>query len=261
MSIQSHFPPLIDSLRNAVCYPHPVWDVKVLETHISWVILTGEIAYKIKKPVDFGFLNFSTLDRRNHCCEQELRLNRRLAPSLYVDVVPIIGTSERPRVGGKGEAIEYAVKMWQFDVEKSADQLAKRGELTPELIDRLAKTIARFHGDIALADSNSRYGGAMMAKSAVDENLSVVFGLCSDEAELNRVNSLQAWMNATWQSLNCLLDQRKVEGFVRECHGDLNLANLAEWRGELLAFDCIEFNEDFRWVDVQSEIAFLVMDL
>jgi aminoglycoside phosphotransferase family enzyme/predicted kinase len=251
---------MIEGLRNAVCYPHPVWDIRILETHISWVLLTGEIAYKIKKPVDFGFLDFSTLEKRQHCCNEELRLNRRLAASIYVDVVAITGIADRPRVGGAGDVIEYAVKMWQFDGTQMAEQLAARGELTPELLDGLALEIASFHQQVCRSDQGLPHGGALAARRAVEENLETVIGRCGNERSAN-VQVIQRWAGAEWEKMQALMDTRKAQGWVRECHGDLHLGNLVLWNDRLTAFDGIEFNEDLRWIDVISEIAFLVMDL
>ena len=145
-------PPLIAALMDADAYDHPVGEIRLLETHISWVILTGDYAYKIKKPVDLGFLDFSTLDKRRFYCEEELRLNRRLAPDAYLDVVPITGTLEQPVLGGQGDAIEYAVRMVQFAQDAQLDRVLRRGELEPQQLDTLARLVADFHKTIAVAD-------------------------------------------------------------------------------------------------------------
>ena len=136
---------LVQAMQNPDLYPHPVHEFHVIETHISQVILTGEFAYKIKKPMDFGFLDFSTLARRKHFCEEELRLNRRLAEPLYLEVLPITGSPEQPVLGGTGEAFEYVIKMRQFSQDQLFDRLQEQGELAPEALTDLARQVAGFH--------------------------------------------------------------------------------------------------------------------
>ena len=150
---------LIEALQDAKVYRHPVDRIELVETHISWILLTGPYAYKIKKPVDLGFLDFSTLELRHHYCEEELRLNRRLAPQLYLEVVAVTGTRNRPSLNGWGTVIEYAVKMVQFDPEQQFDRLVTRNALTTTHIDQLARCIADFHSEAAVAAATTPYGG------------------------------------------------------------------------------------------------------
>ncbi len=145
---------LVEALHRVDAYPHPVGRVEHIETHISHVLLAGEFAYKLKKPLNLGFLDFSTLARRKHCCEEEIRLNARLAPGIYLGVVAITGTPEAPRIGGRGEVIEYAVKMRRFD----QDCLLTRRPVTPELADRIAERVAAFHGSVPAAPVDSVFG-------------------------------------------------------------------------------------------------------
>src|SRR5690606_4828899 len=242
-------------------YDHPVRDFQLVETHISWVILTGEYAYKIKKPVNFGFLDFSSLDSRRHFCHKELELNRRLAPALYLDVLPITGTPASPQLGGTGEPFEYAIKMRQFDQEQLLDRIQVRGELTLAHLDELSDGIARFHQEIAQADPASEFGQPDQAFFPVQQNFDQIRPLLSDTDDLKRLAQLEAWAQASFERLRSVLTQRKANGFIRECHGDIHLGSITVVDGHVTLFDCIEFNEAFRWTDVMCDIAFLIMDL
>lgn len=252
---------LIQALQDPALYDHPVTEFRVLETHISWVILTGDYAYKIKKPMDFGFLDFSTLARRKHFCEEELRLNQRLAPKLYLEVLPITGSPEAPEVGGQGDAFEYAVKMRQFDQSELLDARQERGQLEPELLTTLARQTAEFHHRIPQVPADKPLGTPEAVHGAMQENFDQVRPLLDDPALLEQVDRLEAWTQATFERNRPLIQQRRDEGYVRECHGDLHLANITVYEGEVTVFDCIEFSEPFRWIDVINDLAFLLMDL
>jgi len=233
----------------------------VLETHISYVLLTGEYAYKIKKQVAFGFLDFSTLAARRSFCEQELRLNRRLAPALYLDVVPITGSADAPRLGGEGTALEYAVKMREFPQSELAATLLARGELRPADIDALAIRVAGFHAAIDVADAAGAFGTPDGVLGLALRNVEEIAPLIAADSERRQLDRLREWTEGEHRRLGASFEQRRARGFVRECHGDLHLGNIARIDGELVIFDCIEFNEEMRWIDVMSEIAFTVMDL
>ena len=254
-------PPLLEALLEPGCYPHPVGRIELVETHISWVLLTGEYAYKIKKPVDLGFLDFSTLAKRRHFCDEELRLNRRLAPQLYLDVVPITESAGTLRIaGGDGEPIEYAVKMRQFAQDAQLDRVLARGELRPEHIDSLARELARFHGEILVARPETPFGEPAVVLAPMREN----FEQIRPRVEAGRhglLAQLERWTARTYEQLAPVLAARKREVFVRECHGDAHLANMALLEGEVVLFDCLEFNANLRWIDIISELAFATMDL
>ena len=235
--------------------------VEVVETHISWVLLAGDYAYKIKKAVDLGFLDFSTLEKRRFYCGEELRLNRRLAPDLYLEVVPIAGSADHPVLNGPGPAIEYAVKMRRFPQSCLLDQVLLRGELTPETVDAIARRIADFHGRTAIADNESPFGTPERAHLPVAENFAQIRPRLRDNEDLNRLDKLERWSEREYQSRIDALAERKARGLVRECHGDLHLGNMVLLDGEAVPFDCIEFSENLRWIDVISEAAFLAMDL
>ncbi len=252
---------LIRALQRPEMFPHAVESFKVRETHISWVLLTGPFAYKIKKPVDLGFLDFSTRAKRRYCCEEELRLNQRLSPQLYVEVVPICGTVDRPRLGGPGDAIEYAVKMVEFSQENQLDRVLERGALRSFHIDALADTVAEFHARIPSATEDQIFGAPERLYEPVEENF-LQIRPTPDETELaQRLQALETWSLQRFQTLHETFIVRQRGGFVRECHGDMHLGNMALLGQELVIFDCIEFSENLRWINVMSEIAFLTMDL
>jgi len=253
-------PILIKSLQNPVLYSHDVEYFKLIETHISWVLLTGNYAYKIKKNVDLGFLDFSSLEKRRYYCFEELRLNSRLAEDIYLDVVTISGTDAQPEIDGCGMAIEYAVKMRQFEPDKTFDDLLTKHQLTSEHIKQTAKVIADFHRSIERAASDSEFGSAEAVMQPVRENFSQIEQLDSIEHPDN-LKQLATWSEQQYSGLQALFSQRKQAGFIRECHGDLHLGNIALIAGHAVPFDGIEFNPFLYWIDVISEIAFLVMDL
>ncbi len=252
---------LVRALQNPALYDHPVDEFKVIETHISQVILTGNYAYKIKKPMDFGFLDFSTLERRKRFCEEEVRLNRRLAEPLYLNVLPITGSPESPQIGGEGEAFEYLIKMRQFPQDQLFDRLQEQGELAPELLTDLARQVADFHDRLPPVADDKPLGTPEAVFAAMQENFDQIRPMVDDAGLLAQLDNLEAWTETTFQRHRDLVARRRANGLVRECHGDLHLANITRYDGEVTVFDCIEFNEPFRWIDVINDLAFLLMDL
>lgn len=254
-------PPLIEALRDPACYAHSVERIEVLETHISWVILTGTYAYKIKKPVNLGFLDFSTLEARRHFCEEELRLNRRYAPSLYEAVTAITATAARPVVGGNGPPIEYAVRMRQFAADTLAALALADGRLDVAHIDALAAQVAAFHATAAVAAQGSPFGAAETIMASARENFVQLAPLLPQHADQALLDQLRTWSECEYDKRQTQFAARQADGRVRECHGDLHLGNIVLLDGRLTPFDCIEFNPALRWIDVINEIAFLTMDL
>jgi uncharacterized protein len=232
----------------------------MLETHISWVFLADEFAYKVKKPVDLGFVDFTTLERRRFFCEEELRLNRRLAPQLYLDVLPITGSAESPRIGGTGEAIEYCVRMLRFDQKDLLSRLVATQELQPRQIDALARKVAEFHAEIPVAKAAAWFGTPEAVAAPIRANFTHLAGP-ENAAVKDQIERLQAWCEQELSDRELDLLARKRNGFIRECHGDMHLGNMVLIAGTVTVFDCIEFNADLRWIDVASEIAFCTMDL
>ncbi len=252
---------LISSLLNPDIYPHKVTTLKMIETHISWVVLTGTYAYKIKKPLNLGFLDFSTLAKRKYYCAEEIRLNSRLAPDIYLDVISLCGSPANPVINGNGPAIEYAVRMKQFSSNCELDKLLSVNKLKPEYLRILAKKIATFHQNIAISVDSSPHGTPDSVLAPCIENLNQIQSLVSDKLTNNRLNRIREWTSQSWLTLKPLFFNRKTEGYIRECHGDLHLHNLALIDDDVLIFDCIEFNPDLYWIDVISEVSFTVMDL
>jgi hypothetical protein len=254
-------PPLLDvrALLDARALGHPVHGPRLVETHISWVLLTGEYAYKIHKPVRLPFLDFTTLAARKADCQRELELNRRWAPSLYLNVLPVFGPASSPSLIGDGEPVDYAVRMRQFPDDARLDRVAARGDLDEPLVESLAGVVARLHAQ-APRSTHPHYGSPAAIAREVAGNLEALeaFAGCADRA------ALAAVCTASRDDLGQHAPQfeaRRRGGFVRECHGDLHLENIALVDGEVLPFDGVEFEPAFRWVDVASDLAFLLMDL
>lgn len=254
---------LIAALLRPACYPHPVTAVEHLETHISHVLLAGDFAYKIKKPLALGFLDFTSLNRRKYYCEEELRLNGRLAPELYLDCVPIGGDASRPVLDDRaGPAIEYAVRMRRFPQDALLDRALAAGRLEPRHLDTLARRLADFHRAIPAADPAAPFGVPERVRQPMLDNFTHTRPLLADPADREVLAAVERWTLAASERLWPRLAERKAGGWIRECHGDLHLGNmvLAD-TGQVIVFDCIEFNDDLRWIDVINDLAFLTMDL
>lgn len=230
------------------------------ETHISWVFLTGQYAYKLKKPLDLGFANFSSLCDREKYCLEEVRRNQLYSPGIYLDVVSICGDEHSIRVGGPGALIDWMVRMRQFDDSQLACYLAEKSQLTPQVLSELARTIAEVHQTAKRSMSGSWGTPDDIHQSATD-NVRTLRELISDARHTQQLDEIERWTHSKLKELTPIFSFRKQQGAVRECHGDLHLGNLVRWQGKLMPFDCIEFNPDFFWIDVLSEVAFLVMDL
>ena len=261
MDMNTNLPPLIRALLEPQRYSDATTQVEWVQTHISWVLLAGDFAYKIKKPLHLPFLDFSTLAQRRHYCEEELRLNRRFAPDLYLAVVPIFNTAQDPQFKGLGEPIEYAVKMRRFEEAGRLDRVCARGELQPLHLSHLADRLTTFHAGAAIAAPTSRFGSDSAVMTPARDNFTDLLRLLPEVGMSTRLTALQAWTEAQFKQLAPLMAARKIAGRVRECHGDLHLANMVLIDQHVEMFDCIEFNEDFRWIDVASEIAFTYVDL
>jgi aminoglycoside phosphotransferase family enzyme/predicted kinase len=252
----------VAALRDPRAYAHPVDDVELVETHISSVLLAGRFAYKLKKPVNFGFVDFSTLALRRRYCEEELRLNRRSAPMLYLDVVPVTQRADGGlRFGGDGAALDYAVRMRRFDADAQLDRMARSGRLDAALIDRLAAAIATFHASCEPAPPDSGYGSPERVRAWAVNTLTQLRAWVEGTELRQRIDRLAAWTEAEFARRAEAFAARRAAGFVRECHGDLHLGNMALIDGEPVAFDCIEFNPELRFIDVASDVAFTWMDL
>ncbi len=249
---------LVQALHDPRCYPHAVKNIRLIETHISYVLLTGEYAYKLKKPVNLGFLDFSTIAARRNACDEEVRLNRRTAPQIYLAVVPITGHADMPVIAGDGDPIDYAVKMQEFPEDAlMADRLV-HGALTPADVDALSAQLAVFHAEVARSSDGYSFGTPMAIQARILEAFDSA--VSTDSLWQERIDALHEWVEREAARMADVMARRKASGFVRECHGDLHLANIAMIGGVPVPFDCIEFNADLRWGDVMGEVAFTFMD-
>lgn len=252
----------IEELLAPDVFPHPVSYPRIRETHISWIVLTGELAYKVKKSVKFDFIDASTLERRLHHCNEELRLNRRLAPDLYLDVVPIARVDGHVRVGDdSAPVIEYAVRMKQFDIEQELSALLRRGEVSPTEIKMLGELLALFHLRARAAAPDPAQPNTEQMYESVANNLDQLHGHIQQLDQPADLQRLTDWTHDQARSLESSFRYREQCGYIRECHGDLHSGNIVRWQGRLVPFDCIDFDPHLRWIDVISDIAFLAMDL
>jgi len=252
---------LVDTLLEQDILGHKAATTQLIETHTAWIILTGEFAWKIKKPVNFGFLDYSTLEKRHFYCDEELRLNRRFAPQIYLDVVAITGTAKCPQPGGDGPVLEYAVRMRQFPAGGLLSELAERKQLEVRYIDQLVERVAEFHRNTAVASADTPFGEPESIHHWVSENFQQIRPFLKTPAEIKQLEGIRQWTEAEHEQLAPLISRRKRRGSIRECHGDLHLGNITLIDDQVTLFDCIEFNPDLRWIDVISEVAFLAMDL
>ncbi len=257
---QGTYPELIRQLLDPAAYPHEVGEIRVIETHISWVILTGDYAYKVKKPVALGFLDFSTLEDRRRYCEEEVRVNRRTAAALYLDVVPIASGPDGARVGAE-PAVEFAVRMRQFPHEARVDRCLQAGALGLPDMRSLAAAIARFHQDLPpRRDIDAAFEVERAVKPARNNFMHLDPAAFDDESQ-QRLAVIEDWTLQQAETLAPVFEERARQGAIRECHGDLHLENLLLRDGQFVPFDALEFNPNLRWIDIANDIAFLVMDL
>ncbi len=253
---------MLEALQNKNCFDHPVDKFNLIETHISYVLLTGPFAYKFKKSIALGFLDFSTLEKRKFYLDQEYRLNKRLASDLYLGVVSITGSESNPSLKKTGApVIEYALKMSQFRVEDQLDKLLDENRLLPDHIDDLAKVIANFHTSLKPAGMDTDFGNIDQIRYPVMENFDQIKPETGEHDLVNTLSDLKQWSSDQLLKMDKVFLQRKQQGFIRECHGDMHLSNMVLIDNKVTIFDCIEFNESFRWIDVFSDIAFVLMDL
>ena len=247
---------LIDALREAL-RQQTGQPVALVETHISWVLLTQTCAFKLKKPVRLPFLDFGSIEARKHFCDEELRLNQRFAPALYVDVVAVCGTPEAPRIGGDGPVIDHVVRMRRFPASSLLVDLLATDRLQPAQLDDFAQRLAALHGSAQRAAPASDFGSPERVVRAATDVLTALEQRVGDRC----LATLSAWLREQQQALCMAWTERQQGGAVRECHGDLHMANVVRMDGTLTPFDCIEFDPALRWIDVMSDVAFLTMDL
>ncbi len=259
--MSSSLPEYLTSLLDPAAYPHPVRSVKLVETHVSWVLLTGELAYKLKRPVHYPFVDLRSLERRAYFCAEEVRLNRRFSAPLYLDVCPVTRSDGRLTFGGSGEVIEHAVRMRQFNQNDELDRLLMSNSIEPEELTELGSSLALVHAGLPTPASGQVLGSAEATAATVRGNLDECVDAAKPLGTAAEVDALRASLADHAAELMPLLETRFAGGRVRECHGDLHSRNVVRHEGKLVAFDCLEFAPALRWIDVADEVAFLHVDL
>lgn len=256
------FAALIAQMQTAQFYPHPVkLPIELIQTHISCVFLTGEYAYKLKKNVNFGFLDFSSLEKRRHFLAEELRLNKPLAPELYLEILPIRQQGEKYSLEGEGEIVEYVLKMRQFPQENLFINLFTAGKLSEADIENWAKVVAKFHQETTTNEYILGFGTVEKIKQSVDENYQQTSKYIGITQTQQQYAATKAFTEQFFRKNAALFAKRQADKKIKECHGDLHLKNICLWQNKIQLFDRIEFNEPFRFVDTMYDVAFAVMDL
>jgi len=250
---------IVEALMKPEAYEEEAEQIELKQTHISWVFLTGKFVYKVKKAVDFGFLDFSTLEKRRFFCEKELELNRRLCGDMYLEVVPI-NKSDVIKIGGEGETVEYAVKMKRMPEEKIMTRLLEEGKVDRKLIDRMAKIIAEFHLKAETSKRIGEFGSLPMIETNWTENFDQSGEFIGETIPMESYRLICERIGEFMKGNAAFFAKRVAENRIRECHGDIHSGNIFV-ADRIYIFDGIEFNERFRFSDVASDIAFLAMDL
>ncbi|MDJ0743565.1 MAG: AAA family ATPase [Xenococcaceae cyanobacterium MO_167.B27] len=253
---------LISQMQQSEFYPHPVADnIELVQTHVSYVLLTGDYAYKLKKSVNFGFLDYSTLEKRKHFLDAEISLNSAIAPELYLEVLPITQEGEKFILNGSGEPVAYTLKMRQFPQENLFINLFDAGKLSIEKMEELGKIVAEFHKNAVTNEYISSFGKVEKIRQAFDENYAQTQGYIGRAQTQEQLTATQAYTDNFFAEREDLFNSRINNNKIKECHGDLHLKNICLWQDKIQLFDRIEFNEPFRFVDVIYDVAFAMMDL
>jgi aminoglycoside phosphotransferase family enzyme len=253
-------PALVEALLKPETYSHHPQKVELVQTQMSFLFLTGDYAYKVKKPVNLGYLDYTTLEKRRFFCRQEMELNRRLCPDAYLEVVPVVSRQGQIHLGGEGEIIEYAVKMKQLPAERMMDKLLPRNLVTVDMVAGVAEKLASFHRKAKTSSEISSYGKLEAIKINSDENFTQTEKYIDISIPSGTFNQIKAYTDNFLKANKSLFDKRVKEGRIKDCHGDLHAAHVCITNG-ICIYDCIEFNDRFRYGDVASEVAFLAMDL
>jgi len=252
--------PIVRALLESQAYPHKPQKIELVQTQMSFIFLTGEYVYKIKKPVNLGYLDYTTLEKRHFFCHQELELNRRLCPGAYLAVVPIVEEKGEIRIEGRGKAIEYAVKMKQLPQDRMMDVLLPQGQVTLEMIARVAEKLVCFHQKAETNQEIAAFGKLDVIHQNTDENFAQTEKYIGTSITAEGYQHIKNYTDNFADSNASLFDKRVREGKIRDCHGDLHAAHVC-FTDDICIYDCIEFNDRFRYSDVASEIAFMAMDL
>ena len=252
---------ILDALREPAAYAHPTGRIRTIRTHVSMVFLAGDLAYKVKRDVRFPFLDLSTLERRRLCCEEEVRLNRRLSPELYLGVVAItVDAAGGIHVGGAGEIVEYAVKMRRLPEDQMMDSLVSAGRLAPDAIARICERLVPFHAQAAATEAIAAFGSPSAIAELWEEHFIESSPLVGDFLDRFQEGLLRATARAWMVGKRPLLERRHRNGSIRDGHGDLRCSSICLTE-PIQIFDCLEFSPRLRCADVASDVAFLAMDL
>jgi len=253
-------PEMIKALLDPGAYPDTPKGVEMVQTQMSFVFLTGDYVYKLKKPVNLGYLDYTTLDKRQYYCQKEVELNRRLCPEAYLGVVSITQGKDAISVDGEGEIIEYAVKMRCLPQKAMMDVLLSSNQVSPEMLARVAQKLVEFHQRAETNDSISVFGNLDTITQNTEENFIQTEKYIGNTISQERYQRIKAYTDSFIEHNTNLFHKRTAGGRIRDCHGDLHAAHICFTDG-ICIYDCIEFNDRFRYCDVASEIAFLAMDL
>ena len=252
---------IINDLQHTDALPDKTESVSVVQTHISIVFVADDFVYKVKKPVNFGFLDFTTLEKREFYCHQEIKLNRRLSKDIYLEVLPVVVVSGRHIIGeASGEIVDYAVKMRRIPEDTLMKSLFGKGALTREHLSEVSRTLAKFHQDTVRNPEIDRFGMPDQFRINTDENFSQVEKYIGISIQVDEFNALKLWTDAFYKEQKDLFLSRLEAERIRDCHGDLHMEHICFFEGVSM-IDCIEFNDRFRYSDTVADIAFLLMDL
>ena len=251
---------LVEFLKTPDAYPEKTETVRLVQTHISWVFIGDAYVYKVKKPVDFGFLDFSSLEKRRFYTHEELRLNKRFSPDVYLEVLPISKIANNYRLGDDSDIVEYALKMRRIDEEKMLFNLLKQGKVTAKDMERVGKHLAAIYRQIASDEKSRSFGTLDTISTNVIENFDQTRGYIGGPISAGKFETIEGWSRKFMEENTALFDKRMAGGNIKDCHGDLHLQHICLDDAGIFVFDCIEFNERFRFGDVASDVAFLSMD-
>jgi aminoglycoside phosphotransferase family enzyme/predicted kinase len=252
--------PIVHALLQPEAYDHGPINVELTQTQMSYVFLTGDYAFKIKKPVDLGYLDYTSLDNRHFFCNRELDLNRRLAPDVYLEVIPVVESGRQIRIGGEGTIRDYAVKMKQLPRDRMMDSLLINEQVTEDMVVTVAGKLADFHNNAESTEEIGAFGDITAIRENTDENFTQTIKYIGQSISSTHFNKINSYTSSFLEMNTSLFRKRVKEQRIKDCHGDLHAAHICFDNG-IDIYDCIEFNDRFRYCDVASEVAFLAMDL
>lgn len=253
-------PEVAQAMLDPAAYPEAPGNIDLIQTQMSYVFLTDKYVYKIKKGVNLGYLDYTTLENRRFFCHREVELNRRLSPEVYIGVVPINRDKAQIVINGKGETIEYAVKMQHLPHERMMDELLRQDGVSLDMVDRVAEKLADFHARAETSQAICDFGKVEVIMQETDENFRQTEEFIGRTVSREQYDCIRAYTGDFIHDKAALFPNRREQGRIRDCHGDLHAAHICFTNG-IFIYDCIEFNDRFRYCDVASEVAFLAMDL